>query len=162
MPYLRILFCLNTALPLWHRVLTAQAKPDSSSDTTPQLGGTWLPTSATSLAGARPYVVTISQIGNHLRAELSIHGGCRGSVTVAYTLGGGVDGRTVWFRLIDARTINGSVDTSLAGNCLGAIVNSQSVSHRIDFRGKLSTDGKRIFGPYDFLGDRKYIWTFAR
>ena len=162
MPFLRSLLCLSTALPLWHRVLTAQAKPDSSSDTIPQLGGTWLLTSATSLPGTRPYVVTISQFGNHLRAELSIRGGCRGSVTVVYTLGGGVDGSSVWFRLIDARTINGSVDTSLAGNCLGAIVNSHGVSHTIDFRGKLSADGKRIVGPYDFLGDRKYVWTFER
>ena len=156
MAYLRIVLCLSIALALWHRALTAQAKPDSSSDTVPQLGGRWHLASA---GGPGSYVVTFVQTGNQLRADLSLGENCAGTnVVMLFTLEGGVYGSSVSLRVVNVRLMNGGIDGGLANNCSqhGAFTSSA------DFRGKLSADGKTIVGPYDYSGSREHVWTFER
>ena len=165
MLYLRIFLCLSGALPLWHRALTAQAKPNSSSDTIPSLGGRWLLTSGTALPGTGPYFVTVLQTGAHLRADVPVDGQCAGTrVKMLYTLEGGVDANSVWFRRSGVRIVSGSMDSRLASSCVSAYANSPDgeFSGSTDFHGTLSADGKKIVGPYDFTADRRHVWTFER
>ena len=156
MPYFRILLCMSIALSLWHCALPAQARPASSSNTIPQLGGRWL---LTYVVGARPDVVTFVQTGNMLRADLSADVHCAGAeVRMLFTLEGGVDGSSVWLRVISVRMMSGGIDSELADTCSQYTGLSKSAA----FRGKLSADRKKIVGPYDYSGSRENVWTFER
>jgi hypothetical protein len=156
MTSLRILVSLIATLPVCHRSLTAQDKADSSSDTTPRLGGVWQLTSST---GAGPYTVTIVQMGNKLRADMYPDVRCSGTdVRMAITLEGDVHGRAVRLRATRGRIESGRIDTDLAEGC----AEYQVLANAVDFQGQLSADGKNIVGPYDYTGNSTHIWRFRR
>jgi hypothetical protein len=156
MTALRVVLSLIAARPLSYHALTAQAKADSSSDTTPRVGGKWILTSA---IGAGPYVVIFVQTGNKLRADVTADVLCAGTgVKMFITLEGEVHGRAVWLRPIRGEILSGRIDSDLADRC----GEYRLLRETADFRGQLSADGKRIEGPYDYTGDPTHIWRFKR
>ena len=111
------------------------------------------------VVGARPDVVTFVQTENMLRADLSADVHCAGAeVRMLFTLEGGVDGTSVWLRVISVRMMSGGIDSELADTCSQYSGLSKSAS----FRGTLSADRKKIVGPYDYSGSREHVWTFER
>lgn len=146
----RLVCVLAVVLATWGAQLTAQV--DSVPQAIPDLSGIW----QVSGAFTSPTFLTIRQTGTQLRAEIRGHRHCRTrNVRVVGTLEGEVDGPIVTLRMTDAR-VEGDF---LLDPCVEYAVFLRS---NLDFKGHLSSDGKKIVGPYDRSGIPSHTWTLSR
>ena len=147
-PYL-LPTCLLLAVAAWKG--GGQAPADSAAARSPDLSGKWRLT--TPLGGATD-IMTVVQTGNRLEAEISWHVRCGGhDVRVQLNLAGFVQGKVV--RL---RSTGGRLEGDLESRC----AQYGEVTGQVDFEGEISSDGKKIVGPYDHSSQATHTWTLTR
>jgi hypothetical protein len=131
--------------------LFSQVDTATAPDSIPDLHGNWRLTSPLFMAVP---LVTLQQTGRELEGAVTLHFQCgRNDVKLELQLAGYVIGRVVTLRGRGGR---------LQGELGDACTQYSEVTNQTDFVGQLSSDGKRISGPFDHSRSATHIWTFTR
>lgn len=144
----------RSADSVWRRAtkpdLVLEAAADSVAQAPPNLAGKWR---ITGLQVTELTYVNLTQQGRQLRGEIVRHRDCLGKdVKVVIELEGRVDGEEV-----DLWSTTGHIDGEFVNPC----TNSELIT-RLEFRGRVAADGKKITGPLEVSGVRSDNWTLSR
>lgn len=125
---------------------------DSTAPNIPDLSGPWRLTAPT-ITGILPAI--FSQDKHVVRVEIISRVRCAGAmIDLNIALLGTVNGRVVELPNATRR-----VEGDLGNPCVESL---EYVGIGFHYKGELSTDGKKIVGPYDKSGQSTHVWTFSR
>ena len=151
MTLLRTLLRVQFIILLCSPQLAGQAQSDSTSPVTTDLSGRWR------LSSPRReglLYATLRQTGTDLEAEIAQHIRCAGrDVKLHIILRGFVQGHAVSLQ---------STTVELEGDFGDPCVEDIVFIGQAEFQGQVSSNGKKITGPYDHSGLPDHTWTFSR